>query len=88
MKKLLVIAALVLTAGTAFAAGADKAAKVVACQNFTIAKLDNGATMGVCSGSAEGMGRKGKKPRFLTSYTVAKVADPSGALVSVLVGFQ
>lgn len=81
MKSALLSAAILLVAGTSFAAGELKASKVVACQEFTTAKLADGTYVGVCQ-------REGKKPRFLTSFTIAKVSNPSTrAVESVLVGF-
>lgn len=82
MKKLLVIAALVLTAGSAFAAG-ERSAKVVACQVFDELKSASGAAMGVCASSKEG-----GKPRVLRSYVVTKVLNPTtGKADPVMVGY-
>jgi len=84
MRKVLTIAALILTAGTAFAAGEAKEAKPVACLNFNEFKDANGVTMGVC-----GATKPGGKVRVLRSYVVARVVDPStDKTVSVMAGFQ
>lgn len=84
MRKLLTIAALIMTAGTAFAAGEAKAPKVVACQNFNEFHDANGVTMGVC-----GATKPGGKVRILRSYVVTKVTDPSTEKpVPLMVGFQ
>jgi hypothetical protein len=83
MRKVLVIAALFLTAGTAFAAGEARVAKVVACENFNEFRDANGVTMGVCGASSP----KGK-PRILRSYVVTKVVNPStDTTASVMVGY-
>lgn len=82
MKKALMIAALVLTAGTAYAAG-ERSPKVVACQVFDELKSASGATMGLCASTKEG-----GKPRVLRSYVVTRVLNPAtGKAESVLVGF-
>lgn len=83
-KNIKLIAALTLVAGTALAAGEAKAPKVVACQNFNEFHDSNGVTMGVC-----GATKPGGKPRFLRSYVVTKVIDPTTEKpVALMVGFQ
>lgn len=83
MKKVLVFAALILTAGAAFAAGEVRAAKVVACENFNEFRDVNGVTMGVCGASSPN-----GKPRVLRSYVVAKVVNPStDKTARVMVGY-
>lgn len=85
MKKSITFAvALVLTAGTAFAAGEAKEAKPVACLHFNEFKDANGVTMGVCGAS-----KPGGKVRVLRSYVVTRVVDPTtDKPVAVLVGFN
>lgn len=84
MRKVLMIAALILTAGTAFAAGEIREAKPIACAHFDEFKGATGSTMGVCAPSKEG-----GKPRVLRSYVVTKLVNPStGKPESVMVGFQ
>jgi hypothetical protein len=79
IKSILAIsAALVLVSFPALAAGPKKP---VTCQNFSVAKLDSGATIGLC------MGKPGKKPRILSTYTITTVKNPEGADVKVMVGF-
>ncbi len=79
MNKLL-CAALLFVAGSAVAAEAREA-RPVACLDYSIAKLSDGSTVGMCAG-------KGKRPKLLRGYTVAKVVNPeTGAIASVLVGF-
>lgn len=80
MKKVLMIAALILTAGSAYAAG-ERVARPVACLNYSIAKLADGSEVGMCQ-SAKG------KPRLVRSFVVTKVKNPeTGAADSILVGF-
>lgn len=84
MKRVLTIAALILTAGTAFAAGEAKAPKVTACQNFDEFRDANGVTMGVC-----GAKKPGGKVTYLRSYIVTKVINPATEKPeAILVGFQ
>lgn len=84
MKRVLTIAALILTAGTATAAGEAKVPKVIACETFDEFRDANGATMGVCVAAKEG-----GKPRVVRSYVVTKVTNPAtGKPQAILVGFQ
>lgn len=80
MKIILAILALTLVSGSALAEGA-RAKKPVTCQSYSIAKLEDGSTIGMCQG------KPGKKPRILSTYTLTTVKDPSGAQVKVLVGY-
>lgn len=84
MNKLLIVAALVLTAGTAFAASEAKPAKLVTCEQFSLLKTDQGPTIGMCQPS-----KPGGKPRYLRSYVVVKVVNPATELpVTAMVGYQ
>jgi hypothetical protein len=75
-------AAIALTA-TAYAYSAEqKEARPVACLDYSIAKLADGSSIGMCEG------RKGKKPRLMRSFAVTKVTNPdTGAAATLLVGF-
>lgn len=84
MNRFLIAAALVFATGAAYAAGEIKAPKLASCSNFNVFKGDNGVTMGVC-----GPTKQGGKPKFLRSFVVVKVVDPStNAATPVMVGFQ
>lgn len=84
MSKYLTIAALILTAGTAFAAGEAKEAKPVACANFNEFHDANGVTLGVC-----GATKPGGKSRVLRSYVVARVVNPATDKPEpIMVGWQ
>lgn len=81
MSKALTIAALVLFAGTAYAAEVREA-RPVACLDYSVAKLPDGSSVAMC------VGKKGKKPRLLRSFAMAKVTDPdTGVSVPMIVGF-
>jgi len=81
MNRFAIAAALVLATGTAFAAEAREA-RPVACADYSIAKTADGSTIGMCAG------RKGKKPRLMRSFAMAKVVDPdTGASTNLLVGY-
>lgn len=76
--KIIIAIALMLVSVPVLAVGPKKP---VTCQNYSIAKLDDGSTIGMCQG------KPGKKPRILSTYTITTVKDPSGAQVKVLVGY-
>lgn len=81
MKQAFVISALILTAGTALAAEVHET-RPVACLDYSIAKLTDGSSVGMCEG------KKGKKSRLLRGFAVAKVVNPeTGFAAQVLVGF-
>lgn len=83
MKKVLIVAAMFLTAGTAFAAGEARAPKVTACEVFDEFTTSSGAKMGMCEPA-----REGGKPRVIRSYVVASVVNPvTGKATRVLVGY-
>ncbi len=80
MKRFAIAAALLLAAGSAIAAEAREA-RPVACLNYSIAKLPDGASVGMCQ-SAKG------KPRLLRSFALASVTNPeTGVAAKLLVGF-
>lgn len=81
MTRFAVAAALLLATGAGLAAEA-KGGRPVACLDFSIAKLTDGSTVGMCEG------RKGKKPHLLRGYAVATVVNPeTGLPAKLLVGF-
>lgn len=83
--KTLIVANILAFTGVALAAEPHlNQPKPKACAEYTIAKLDNGASMGVCAAA-----KPGGKPTYLRSFSIVKVTDPaSGVAVNVMVGFQ
>ena len=83
MVRLLAVVSLVLMfAGLAHAE--TKAAKPVACVDYSVATLSDGSKVGVCSPS-----KPGGKPTYLRSFEIVKLIDPATATVSsVMLGYR
>lgn len=84
MNRITAIVALSLVSSLAFAAGAAKKARPMACENFDVFKDANGVEIGVC-----GATKPGGRASTLRSFAVATVIDPTtDKPVKVLVGFR
>lgn len=77
------VIACLLCSSVALAASEARKPRPVACEGFSVAKTEGGASYAVCPAAKDG-----GKPSLLRSFAVVSVAGPDGKPVKLAVGFR